>query len=122
MTARDAFVTGGTGYLGSRLILRLLARGHAVRAAEGEALIRTSGLDATILRPWYVLGPGHRWPYLLLPAYWLLERVPATREGARRLGLVTVQQMVRALCDAVERPCTGRRTVTVEEIRRTAYA
>src|SRR5919198_177904 len=30
--------------------------------AEGEALIRRSGLNATILRPWYVLGPGHRWP------------------------------------------------------------
>ena len=34
----------------------------AVRA-ECEALIRESGLNATILRPWYVLGPGHRWPY-----------------------------------------------------------
>ena len=33
----------------------------AVRA-ECETLIRESGLNATILRPWYVLGPGHRWP------------------------------------------------------------
>jgi hypothetical protein len=31
----------------------------AVRA-EGESLPRTTGLNATILRPWYVLGPGHR--------------------------------------------------------------
>src|SRR3954453_3028917 len=28
----DAFITGGTGYMGRRLIPELLARGHAVRA------------------------------------------------------------------------------------------
>src|ERR1700745_963102 len=35
----------------------------AVRT-ECEAAIDAAGLNATILRPWYVLGPGHRWPYL----------------------------------------------------------
>ena len=54
-----------------------------------EAMIRSSGLNATILRPWYVLGPGHLWPYALKPMYWVLERVPQTRDTARRLGLVT---------------------------------
>ena len=47
----------------------------AVRA-EGEAMIRAAGLRATILRPWYVLGPGHRWPYALIPFYWICERLP----------------------------------------------
>jgi uncharacterized protein YbjT (DUF2867 family) len=51
-----------------------------------EAMIRESGMNATIVRPWYVLGPGHRWPYALLPMYWLMELLPPTREGARRLG------------------------------------
>jgi nucleoside-diphosphate-sugar epimerase len=32
MQARDVFVTGGTGYIGQRLIPELLARGHRVRA------------------------------------------------------------------------------------------
>jgi len=36
---------------------------------EVEAAIRAAGLNATILRPWYVLGPRHRWPYVLLPFY-----------------------------------------------------
>jgi uncharacterized protein YbjT (DUF2867 family) len=49
---------------------------------ECEDKIRESGMNATILRPWYVLGPGHRWPYALLPMYWLMELLPATREGA----------------------------------------
>lgn len=89
----------------------------AVRA-ECEELLRASGLNATVLRPWYVLGPGRRWPYLLAPMYWLLERVPATRETARRLGLVTIEQMVRALIGAVEDPCQGIRILGVPEIRR----
>ncbi len=85
---------------------------------ECEALIRRSGMNATILLPWYVLGPGHRWPYALLPAYWLLERLPGTREGARRLGLVTLEQMLHALIAAVESPAVGVRLVSVPEIRK----
>lgn len=85
--------------------------------AEGEALIRASGLPATLLRPWYVLGPGHRWPLALVPCYRLLEAIPATREAARRLGLVTLAQMTAALAAAVERPPNGVRIVAVPEIR-----
>jgi uncharacterized protein YbjT (DUF2867 family) len=88
----------------------------AVRQA-GEALIRASGVSATILRPWYVLGPGHRWPYLLLPVYAVLNLLPQTRAGAQRLGLVTRHQMVRALVYAVEHPTPGVRVVEVPEIR-----
>ncbi|HEX5725640.1 MAG TPA: NAD(P)H-binding protein [Longimicrobiaceae bacterium] len=210
----DVFITGGTGYIGRRLIPELSARGHAVRAlarpgserklppgcevvpgnaldratfaarvrsgdtfvqlvgtpnpnprkaaqfravdlvsvresaaaareagvahfvyvsvampapvmraylevrAQGEALVREAGVRATFIRPWYVLGPGHRWPYLLLPWYWLLERLPGTRELARRLGLVTLDDMIAALVEAVENPPDGVRVVTVPEIRR----
>ena len=88
----------------------------AVREA-GEGLIRASGVAATILRPWYILGPGHRWPYVLLPIYALLSWLPRTREGARRLGLVTREQMIRALIHAVEHPASGVRVVEVPEIR-----
>ena len=211
------FVTGGTGYLGRRLIPRLLARGHRVRAlarlgaegrlpsgcdvrggdaldattfasavapadtfvqlvgtphpspakakefvavdlasirasaaaardagighfvyvsvahpapvmkayiavrAEGEALLAAAGLRATILRPWYVLGPGHRWAVALVPLYWMAERVPATRDTARRLGLVTLAQMVAALVYAVEHPPETTRVVEVPEIRRGSW-
>jgi uncharacterized protein YbjT (DUF2867 family) len=88
----------------------------AVRT-EGEAAIRASGLHATILRPWYVLGPGHRWPLLLIPMFWIAEQLPSVRAGARRLGLVTLCQMVVALRDAVENPSEGVRVVEVPEIR-----
>jgi uncharacterized protein YbjT (DUF2867 family) len=213
MGARQVFVTGGTGYIGSRLIPMLLKRGHRVsalarpgsqrklpsgctpvlgNALDGdsyaqhleacdtfiqlvgvahpspakarefveidqksameatrvasqagiahfvyvsvahpapmmhvyieartacEARLRDSGLNATILRPWYVLGPGHRWPYALIPFYWLAERIPSKRESARRLGLVTIAQMVHALIHAVENPAKGAKVVEVPEIR-----
>jgi len=67
-----------------------------------EDRIRASGIPATILRPWYVLGPGRRWPGVLLPLYALCECLPATRPGAQRLGMVTRKQMVCALVAAIE--------------------
>jgi len=213
---KRVFVTGGTGFMGSRLIAALLSRGHAVRAlvrkgsegklppgcevivadpldafafasrvspcdtfvqlvgvthpnpskvvefravdfgsarasvqaakengiehfvyvsvarpapvmkayvnvrAECEEMIRASSLNATILRPWYVLGPGRLWPYLLMPFYWVAERIPVTRESARRLGLVTHQQMICALVGAVENPAKGFRILEVPQIRQSA--
>jgi uncharacterized protein YbjT (DUF2867 family) len=214
--SKKVFVTGGTGYMGSRLIPRLLERGHQVKAlvrrgsetklpsaatsvvgdalksdsytehvhgadtfvhligvahpspakaaefreidlvsaqvaikaardasikhfvylsvaqpapvmlafigvrAEGEAMIRASGIPATFLRPWYVLGPGHRWPYVLLPIYWLFECIPSKRESALRLGLVTIRQMIHALVWSVENPARGSRILDVPQIRRLA--
>jgi nucleoside-diphosphate-sugar epimerase len=79
-------------------------RAYIAARAAGEAAIAEAALTATVLRPWYVIGPGHRWPMLLRPLYALLERLPATRDGARRLGLVTLEQMVSALVFAVEHP------------------
>ena len=95
---------------------------HAYVAARiaGEAAIAEANLTATILRPWYVLGPGHWWPLALLPFYAIAEVLLPTRETALRLGLVSVAQMVRALVHAVESPPLRgtRRIVEVPEIRR----
>jgi uncharacterized protein YbjT (DUF2867 family) len=214
---RDVFITGGTGYIGGRLIPALLARGHRVRAltrpgsatrvpagatpvlgdalvadsfanalrpgdtlihlvgtphpdprkatefervdlasilasvdagqkagiahlvyvsvaqpapvmrayvtvrAAGEAAIAKAGIPATVIRPWYVVGPGHRWPVLLVPFYFIAGLLPPTRAGARRLGLVTIRQIVSALVAAVEAPPgAGTRIVDVPGIRRAA--
>jgi hypothetical protein len=74
-------------------------------------------MAATFVRPWYVLGEGHWWPLVLVPAYFVAERLPWTREGARRLGLNTLAQVVATLAGAVERPPDGVRVVEVPEIR-----
>jgi uncharacterized protein YbjT (DUF2867 family) len=84
---------------------------------EGEGRIRESAIPATILRPWYVLGPGHRWPYLLVPFYALATLLPPLRETAQRLGLVTIGQMVSALVASIERGPQGVRILDVPAIR-----
>src|SRR5262249_2643933 len=90
----------------------------AVRA-EGELAITEARLTATILRPWYVLGPGHRWPIVLSPIYAVASLVPGWRADASRLGLVTLKQMVTALTRAVEDPPEEgfRRILEVPAIR-----
>ncbi len=96
-------------------------RAYIAARQQGEALVEACGVPATILRPWYILGPGHRWPYLLLPLYAVLRRIPSKRESAERLGLVTRQAMVAALVRAVAvPPASGVQIVEVPEIRRTS--
>lgn len=89
---------------------------QAVRA-EGERLIRESGMAATFVRPWYVLGPGRRWPYALIPFYALARLFPATRDGAERLALVTLQQITEALAWAVENPPEHIQTIEPPQMR-----
>jgi uncharacterized protein YbjT (DUF2867 family) len=92
--------------------------------STGERLIEEAALTATILRPWYVLGPAHWRPIALLPLYAAASCVPSMRDGARRLGLVTLRQMIAALVRAVEQPPppATRRIVAVPEIRGAADA
>ena len=85
---------------------------------EAEAFLAQCKLPRTILRPWYVLGPNHWWPYLLKPFYALAQRVPSQRESAIRLGLVTRAQMVNSLLYAVEHPAPDCRIVETAAIRR----
>jgi uncharacterized protein YbjT (DUF2867 family) len=89
---------------------------------EGERLvrecIRESGLAATFIRPWYVLGPGHRWPYAILPAYWIWSLFD--RDTAARLYPVMLAQVVRTIADAIESPADAVRVIEAPEMRRSA--
>lgn len=93
---------------------------YVAARVEAEQAIRDSGIAATIVRPWYVMGPGHWWPIVLVPFYALARWIPATRDTAERLGLVTLNQMVNALVHAVENPPedSGVRILDVAAIKR----
>ena len=84
---------------------------------ECERQIRAADLNATFVRPWYVLGPNHWWPVMLIPFYKLAEHIPSWRETAARLGLVRRQEMIDALIWAVENPAMGIRIFDVKRIR-----
>ena len=122
---REAVQAAQTAQAGSFVYVSVAHPAPAMKAyirirEQCERMLNDSGLNATILRPWYVLGPGHRWPVALKPLYWLAEQVQATRAGALRLGLVTLDEMVGALVWAVENPAPGQTCVEVPEIRAVA--
>jgi uncharacterized protein YbjT (DUF2867 family) len=94
-----------------------IRRDYIAVRAECEQTIKDRQLNSTILKPWYVLGPGHRWPYALLPLYKVGEWLPFTRAAALRLGLVTLEQLILALVGAVESPIQGTCVVDVPKIR-----
>lgn len=85
----------------------------------GEQAILATCLKTTILRPWYIIGPGHYWPLLFYPLFKLLELLPATAQKAKALRLVFLKDMLQALVYTVENPPEqSHRVVEIEEIRR----
>lgn len=65
--------------------------------AKGESLLIQSKLTTSFIRPWYVLGPGHWWPILLKPLYFIARFIPSKREGAEKLDTITIRQMIDTL-------------------------
>jgi len=90
-------------------------RAYVFVREEGERLVRGSGLAATFVRPWYVLGPGHYWPYAILPLYWVWSLFD--RDTSARLYPVKLDRVVRALADAVEQKPDGVRVIEAPEMR-----
>ena len=86
--------------------------------AEGESLITKSGMNATIFRPWYVIGPGHYWPLVFLPVFKLLEWIPATEKKAKLTAFVSINQLISAITFAVEHPPSGSHIVSVPSIEK----
>ena len=85
---------------------------------EGEEYCIRKNLNCTFIRPWYVLGPGHRWPILLLPFYGIASLVPSWREKIKGMGLVTIFQMINTLVNAVESEPVKKKVIEIEEIKR----
>lgn len=97
-------------------------RAYVASRAEAEsriaAQVRQGNIAATFLRPWYVLGPGHRWPLLLKPLYWLAGRIPALRANVESMGLVTREDMIAALVFAIEHPPAGANVIEKIDVPR----
>ena len=128
VSARESVIAARSSGISHFIYLSVAQSASVMRAyvdvrMRGESLVREWAFAdptrrITFLRPWYVLGPGHRWPYALLPLYWVMEAIPSTRDKARALGLVTIAQMVATIVHAVEAAPTSERIVSVPDIRR----
>jgi uncharacterized protein YbjT (DUF2867 family) len=84
---------------------------------KAEALCLQSNIPSTIIRPWYVLGPGHYWPILLLPLYGIARLIPSFRKKATAFGLVTMRQMVQTLAASVSAEPAACRILEITDIR-----
>ena len=89
---------------------------QAVRA-EGESILLQQNFVCSFIRPWYVLGPGHWWPLLLKPFYWLAKCIPSKREAAKQLGTVTIKQIIKTLLFAIKNQPQGNTVYDVSKIK-----
>ena len=85
---------------------------------EAENVLQSKDLRCTFIRPWYVLGPGHWWPALLLPFYAIAELRPSWKQKARPKALVTIGQMLRTILHAIESSPQRLRIVEIPQIRK----
>ena len=87
------FLISGFWFLVSGCFFRLISRN---RYQQPETSNQKPKTRTTILRPWYVLGPGHRWPYALKPMYLrdlliLLFRITAQPSNFMKAIMQSVQ-------------------------------
>src|SRR6201999_276761 len=100
MIPRNIFITGGTGYIGRRLIPELLSRGHTVRALtrQNSAGKLPSGCEAVIGDPLDQATFANQ----VSPSDTFVQLVgvpkPSPAKGAqfRAIDLVSIQQSVPA--------------------------
>ena len=77
--AREATVSHFIYLSVSQYPTRIMKDYQEIRA-EGESLLLRSNLKTSFIRPWYVLGPGHWWPLLLKPFFFIAKFIPTKKK------------------------------------------
>jgi nucleoside-diphosphate-sugar epimerase len=85
--------------------------------AEGERILSEQSFVCSFIRPWYVLGPGHWWPLLLKPFYFIAKFIPSKREAAKQLDTITIKQMIDTLVHAVKDQPASIKVYDVQDIK-----
>ena len=119
-TSADAAAKAGAGhfiYVSVAMSESNIMKAYQDVRREGEEYILGKQLNCSFIRPWYVLGPGHWWPVVLLPIYGIAEFVPSWRSKARAKALVTINQMLRTLMKAIVQKPITRSVFEINDIR-----
>jgi nucleoside-diphosphate-sugar epimerase len=85
---------------------------------QGEAYCMLQQLNCTFIRPWYVLGPGHWWPVILLPLYALANMVPVWKQKVAGMELVTLRQMLATLINATAATPQKQTIVEIADVKK----
>lgn len=83
-----------------------------------EKLTKDSGLDWTIFRPSFILGPGREWPVILTPILWALGHLPGYFGiKIRSAQNIRLEALAKAFVVALEDDTTITRSLDVPDIR-----
>jgi nucleoside-diphosphate-sugar epimerase len=80
---------------------------------RAEAALNSSGMNVSLLRPWYVVGEGRTWVKIFNGLYNLAEKYPNLLAKVRKFRLVSHQQILDTLIHAIE---SEPKNLTVYEI------
>jgi uncharacterized protein YbjT (DUF2867 family) len=85
---------------------------------QGEAYIQSKHLVCTFIRPWYVIGPGHYWPLLLMPAYGIAQLRPQWKQKTKGMELLNINLLLRTLVKAIEAPPPRQRLFEISHMKK----
>ena len=85
---------------------------------EGEAYLQSKHLVCTIIRPWYVIGPGHLWPLTLLPFYAVGKFIPSMQKKVEQTAFISIRQMLHTLMKAIDSPPQKLRVFEIKHIKK----
>jgi len=118
---KQVFITGGTGYIGRRLVALLLVnmmkdfqQCRARRRSCYQRYDNTRDIYKTVV----CSGPGTLLATIVQPIFAIPETLPATSQKAKALRLVTLKQMLHALLYAIENmPEKGVKIIEIDDIK-----
>ena len=85
---------------------------------QGEKLLKASGIPCTFLRPWYVLGPGHWWPIIFQPLFFVGKMIKVFRKTIEQREFITIRQMIAALKIAIKNAPMFAMAMEIEDMKR----
>jgi uncharacterized protein YbjT (DUF2867 family) len=81
-----------------------------------EKILQESGINLTLIRPWYVLGPTRTWPQMFNGLYNLAERFPNALAKIRKFRLTSLDQMIDTLQKSISASPVKLRIYEIEDM------
>lgn len=89
--------------------------------AKAEAAILSAGVDWTIFRPSFIVGPGQQWPILLTPILAFFGLFPGHfGDVSRRAGNISRRRLARAFVNCLKDNSSIGRILGVPALRKAA--